>query len=206
MNVLFRILLCGAFVAAAFAQERPCTLNAVGDSVQLFACTGVKAESAQILEILNRIAADKLDPHAVLSKLAELPRGGGARSIELTELQRKNLGILAKQYPGQKIAVVYTKGDAAAAATAALITSILGSGGWLDRDGAALTKAVEYTTDKPFLGIEVLVNDHDLEDRDLPKAAVPLTLSLQAMGYARFPGGTPDVPHGVMQLRIGDPP
>jgi hypothetical protein len=198
--------LLALFAAAASAQNLPCSLSAVGDDVQVFACSGLKAQSAQILEILNRIAADKLDPASVIAKLADLPRGSGARSITLTDTQKTNLLTLAKMYPGQKIAIVYPLNDAAAAKTAVELTSILSEGKWLNPDGSAVAHPSEVAAEKPFIGIEVLLNSHDLEDRQLPKAAIPLTLTLEAMGYARHPASADDIPPGTIRLKVGTPP
>jgi hypothetical protein len=194
------------WVTAAMAQSRPCALNAVGDDVQIFACSGLKAQSAEVLEILNKIAGDKLDPRAVLAKINELPKGAGARAIELTEEQKKELTALVKMYPGQKVSVVYPRNDAVAGKGAAEIVAILAGGGWLSLDGSPLTRAAEVPTEKAFLGVEVALNDHDLEEQQFPKAAIPVTLSLQAMGFARHPGSGPEIPRGAIQLKVGTPP
>src|ERR1019366_1425446 len=193
-------------LAQASGQKPPCSLSAVGDDIQVFACSGLKSESAEILRILNRIAGDKLDPAAVEAKLTELPKGSGARSIQLTDTQKKDLLTLARMYPGQKVDVQYPMKDASAGKTAAEIVSILAAGQWLSNDGSPLLHASELPDGKALLGIEVLLNEEDLDSRELPKAAIPLTLSLQSMGYARRPGSAPGIPKGTIQLKVGTPP
>ncbi len=194
------------FLAQVSEQKPPCSLTAVGDDVQVFACSGLKTQSSEVLRILNKIAGDKLDLAGVEAKLNELPRGTGARSIQLSDEQKTNLLTLAKMYPGQKVVVQYPKSDAAAGKTAAEIVSILSAGQWVNSDGSPLAHANELPDAKSLLGIEVLLNDEDLDSREMPKAAIPLTLSLQAMGYARHPGSGKDVPRGLIQLKVGTPP
>ena len=106
-------------------------------------------------------------------------------------------------YPGQKISVTYIKDDAAGAKTAAQLVSILASGGWLDADGSSLTQATGHPAEKAFPGLQIYVNDHDLKERQLPNAAIPLTLSLEAMGLARQSSPNTAVPRGAIQLAVG---
>ena len=77
------------FAMPALAQSQPCSASTVADDTQVFACSGMKGQSAAILAILNKIANDKLDPGSVLAKLNEVPKGAGARYIQLTEVQKK---------------------------------------------------------------------------------------------------------------------
>ena len=196
------LLLLIASVLPIVAQE-PCSVSSPASDVQLFACTHAKAQSADLLRMLNMVLSGDLDTKAVLAKLAEVPRGSGAKSFQLTPEQKKNLLALAKMYAGQKASVVYAAGDKAAGNTANEIAAILRDGGWVNADGSSLSQAAEYRSDKPLMGIEVKVNDHDLEERQLPKAAIPLTLTLQSMGFARKPDGAGDVETGSVRVMVG---
>jgi hypothetical protein len=205
-NLLLGCVITGFVVTApALPQVQPCSVNTVGENIHVFACSGLKEQTQDVLKILNRIVTEKLDTRAVLAKLNELPKGAEARSIQLTDVQKKNLLALAKMYPKQRIAILYSRNDAAAAKTAAELLSIL-SADWVSSDGTALAHAIEYTAGKPVAGIEVFMNDHDYAEQKLPKAAIPLTLALQAMGYSQHPSTENDVPPGTLQIRVGTTP
>ena len=125
-------LLIFALAIPAVAQTPPCSLTSAGSDVQIFACSGLKAQGADIVKILNMIAGDKLDTQAVMAKLAELPKGADApASASLNDTQKANLLALAKMYPGTKITVVSAKNDPAAAHMASEIASVLSAGGWV---------------------------------------------------------------------------
>jgi len=194
-----------AVAVPMFAQQNPpCSLTSAGTDVQIFACSGLKAQGLDIVRILNLIAGNKLDTQAVMAKLAELPRGADALSASLSDAQKANLLALAKMYPGTKITVVSAKNDPAAAHMASEIASVLSGGGWIKPDGSRLV-AEEYSGAAHLGGIQVAMNDHDHEGdaEHAPKAAVPLMLSLQYMGLPGNGFGTAEVPSGQIQIRIG---
>jgi hypothetical protein len=201
------------FAVSAIAQNRPCSFSMAGDNVAVFACSapelrGRGHDAEAMAAILNKIILNKLDPQAVLTKLDELPESapagkrGAASSVQFSDLQKQNLLKLAKMYPGQKVMVLSLKGDSSGAIAAAELVSAFSAADWLQADGSPLTPA-EYAATDPPRGIEISVNDRDLSENQLPKSAIPLTISLQAMGLSKTPVADAGVPRGTIQLKIG---
>ena len=127
----------------------------------MFTCTGIDGSTASgLLQILNRIAAARLDVPAVLGKLDEIQPGpdalrAAAAQRRLTPAQRDILVRKLSGFRGSTASVMCPQGDLEAGAYAEQFMEVLRQAGWSGLTGSR-PEIVKFAM--PVSGVLVMVS------------------------------------------------
>ena len=185
---------CGLTSAPLLAQP---------DGSVLIGCIGGinDAFGSQLVDVLNKIVRDRLDPRAVLAKLEEIegvPDDGVARSVSDSQQQAIVQSLAGKQ--AEQIAITVHPSVEDSAGYAKDIAAPLLMAGW-QIEGHQIRRAAPKVLE-PVTGVAVVVRDRNAP----PQKAVRLKAALSAAHIAALFVSDPSLAPEAAMLWIGKRP
>lgn len=198
LSVLLAVCAYGQMPSGSATTSGPCSPAVPGSNNRfVINCPGMSGEQFnRLLEILNRIARDRLDPKVVMAALEDIKKGidqirekQSPRELDLR--QKETLKEMLRGHP-QKVMVEVLANDKEAAEFGDKLSKALGESGW----DAGFVFAVLT----PFSGLTIIVRD-----AQFPEAAL-LQQALRAVGIEAGGSLDPSMGPGQIILRVGSKP
>lgn len=196
------------FSPAAYADDSGCGLTSAPLLAQpagsvLIACVGGINDDFgnQLVDVLNKIVRDRLDPQAVLAKLEEIdgiPAEGAARSVSDRQRQAIIQSLAGKE--AEQIAITAHPSVDDSAGYGKDIAAPLVMAGW-QIEGHQIRRAAPKALE-PVTGVAIVVRDRDAP----PQKAARLKASLSAAHIAAALVSDPSLAPEATILWIGKRP